>query len=144
MAATGGPNGPYTCSEMALRVRAMTIEMSTQKQNPIETVVRSLAGRSSENYAAPSFQSHLQTALGFMAAKTLLSAVEIRLFTELAQGPIDAEAVRRQFNLHPRGVRDFLDTLVALRLLERHGNLYANTPDTDHFLDRNKPTYAGG
>jgi phospholipid N-methyltransferase len=86
----------------------------------------------------------LQTGLGFWASKTLLSAVELGLFTELAFGPQDAETIRLRLGLHERSVRDFLDALVALRFLERHEGAYANTPETDLFLDRNKPTYVGG
>jgi len=42
--------------------------------------------------------------------------------------------------LHPRSARDFLDALVALGMLERDGDHYANTPETDLFLDRAKPS----
>lgn len=93
---------------------------------------------------APSPEHILQTGLGFWAAKTLLSAVELGVFTHLAQGPLDAKTLRERLGLHARSVHDFLDALVALKLLEREHGRYANTRDTDFFLDRNKPTYAGG
>ncbi|NES95901.1 MAG: methyltransferase, partial [Desertifilum sp. SIO1I2] len=51
----------------------------------------------------------MQVGLGFWASKTLLSAVEIGLFTELAKEPLPVEVVRDRLNLHPRSVRDFLD-----------------------------------
>jgi hypothetical protein len=86
----------------------------------------------------------LQTGLGFWAAKTVLSAVELGLFTELARGPLDAETIRQRLGLHERSSHDFLDALVALRFLERRDGAYTNTPETDWFLDRNKPTYVGG
>jgi precorrin-6B methylase 2 len=84
--------------------------------------------------------------LGFWGSKTLLSAIEIGLFTELAkEGPLDLEALSERLMLHPRSARDFLDALVALGMLERDGNdRYSNTPETDLFLDRAKPTYVGG
>jgi hypothetical protein len=84
--------------------------------------------------------------LGFAywGSRTLLSAVELGVFTELAHGPLDAEALRRRLQLHPRGARDFFDALVALGLLEREDGRYLNTPDTDLFLDRAKPSYSGG
>src|SRR5215475_3412159 len=40
--------------------------------------------------------------------------------------------------------RDFLDALVALGMLKREQGTYANTPATDLYLDRAKPTYLGG
>jgi hypothetical protein len=86
----------------------------------------------------------LQTGLAFWPSKTLLSAIEIGVFTELARGPKRLEPLRTRLGLHPRSARDFLDTLVALGFLSRSGDCYANTPETDFFLDRNKPAYLGG
>jgi hypothetical protein len=82
--------------------------------------------------------------LGFMASKTLLSAIELGLFTELAKGPRDADALRVYMGLHARSNADFLDTLVALGMLERKGGKYKNTPSTNAFLDKSKPSYMGG
>ena len=86
----------------------------------------------------------LQVGLGFWASKVLLSAVELGLFTELAQHPEDLAAVQARLGLHPRGSRDFLDALVALKFLERREGVYYNTPSTDFFLDKRKPSYIGG
>ena len=86
----------------------------------------------------------LQTGLAFWPAKTLLSAIEFGLFTELAPGPETFDAIVGRHGLHLRSARDFLDTLVALGFLQRTGDRYANTPETDLFLDRQKPSYIGG
>jgi precorrin-6B methylase 2 len=86
----------------------------------------------------------MQLGLGFWGSKTLLSAVELGIFTTLAGGMMDAEAIRKAHGLHPRSLHDFLDALVALGMLDKAGGLYGNTPQTDIFLDRNKPTYVGG
>ena len=86
----------------------------------------------------------MQVGLGFWGAKTLLSAVELGLFSELAKGPATAEALQARLGLHPRSVHDFLDALVALGMLEREGANYRNTPATGLYLDRGKPSYLGG
>jgi precorrin-6B methylase 2 len=86
----------------------------------------------------------METALGFMASKVLLSAVEIGLFSELAKAPADGATIARKLNLHQRSATDFLDTLVTMKLLERTGGIYRNTAETDRFLDREKPDYLGG
>ncbi len=86
----------------------------------------------------------MQTGLAFWASKTLLSAIEIGLFTELSQGPEHFDTINGRLGLHPRSARDFLDALVALGFLQRAGDRYANTPETDFFLDRKKPSYLGG
>jgi len=95
--------------------------------------------------SAPSPQNILQTCFAFWASKTLLSAVEMGVFTELAQtGPQHFDELSRRLGLHPRSSRDFLDALVALKFLHRTDNNYGNTPETDLFLDRHKPSYIGG
>lgn len=86
----------------------------------------------------------MQLGFGFWGSKVLLSAVEIGLFTRLADGPLNPEAICAQLGLNRRGVRDFLDALVALGMLERGNDGYANTTAGGVFLDRRKPTYLGG
>jgi hypothetical protein len=86
----------------------------------------------------------MQVGMGFWASKTLLSAVELGLFTELAKGPLSLADLTERLRLHPRSARDFLDALVALDMLTRAGERYANAPETDLFLDKAKPSYVGG
>lgn len=86
----------------------------------------------------------MQVGLGFWAAKTLLSAIEMELFTELAKHPEDCDTLQQRLGLHPRSARDFLDTLVSLKFLERRDGRYYNSPSADLFLDKRKPSYIGG
>jgi len=86
----------------------------------------------------------LQTGLAFWASKTLLSAVEMGLFTELAHGPQRFEPLRGRMGLHPRAARDFFDALTALGFLTKEGDAYQNTEETGLFLDKSKPSYVGG
>ncbi len=87
----------------------------------------------------------MQLGFGFWGSKTLLSAVGMGLFSELAKaGALDGEALRERLGLHARSATDFFDALVALGMLERDDGRYANTPETDLFLDRAKPSYIGG
>src|SRR5215469_4907591 len=103
------------------------------------------ASRRGENAMDQPQPDHiLQVGLGFWASKTLLSAVEMELFTELAKHPADLETLQGRLGLHPRSARDFFDTLVALKFLERRDGCYYNTPSTDFFLDKRKPSYIGG
>ena len=67
----------------------------------------------------------LQVGMGFWASKTLLSAVEIDLFTELARRPGPLEDVSGRLGLHPRSARDFLDALVALKFIQRRDGVYS-------------------
>ena len=49
----------------------------------------------------------LQVGMGFWASKTLLSAVEMGVFTELAKKPEDLETLRGRLGLHARSARRF-------------------------------------
>lgn len=86
----------------------------------------------------------MQVGMGFWASKTLLSAVELGVFSTLANAPADLATLQGKLALHPRSARDFLDALVALKLLERDNGIYRNTEEADLFLDRAKPSYIGG
>jgi hypothetical protein len=90
----------------------------------------------------------LQVGMGFFASKTLLSAVELGVFTLLAKGPKTGGEIEMALGLHSRGTYDFLDTLLSLGFLEREGDgesaLYQNASDANLFLDKAKPSYVGG
>ena len=68
----------------------------------------------------------------------------MELFTELSKHPEDLETLQSRIGLHPRSAHDFFDALVALKFLERREGMYYNTPSTDFFLDKRKPSYIGG
>ena len=86
----------------------------------------------------------LRTGTGFWSSRILLTAVELGVFTVLAQAPADLGSLKRRFGFQDRGARDFFDALVALGFLGREDGVYRNTPETGFFLDRAKPSYIGG
>jgi O-methyltransferase domain/Dimerisation domain len=96
----------------------------------------------------PTPEHILQVGMGFWASKALLSAVELELFTVVGDGSMTGPDIGQRLGLHPRSLFDFLDALVSLGLLERDGDgqqgRYRNTTDTAMFLDKRRPTYAGG
>ena len=53
-----------------------------------------------------------------------------------------------ELGLHPRGISDFFDALVAMQFLDREGDgpsaKYFNTPAGALYLDRGSPRYVGG
>lgn len=90
----------------------------------------------------------MKVGLCFTASQTLLSAVRLGLFTKLGSGAMTGKEIGRELGLHPRGIWDFLDGLVALGFLERSGNgkegRYRNTSTTAMYLDKDQPSYIGG
>ncbi len=86
----------------------------------------------------------MQLGLGFWGSKTMLSAIELGVFTQLGESSLPLESLKNRLNLHDRSAHDFFDALVALGLLHKNDDHYSNTPETAHFLDKSKPSYMGG
>src|SRR5713101_4777397 len=90
----------------------------------------------------------LQAAFGFWSSKVLLTAVEFGLFAKLSDRRVSGADLGREIGLHPRGISDFLDALVAMKFLDRQGSgadaRYSNTPASATYLDRKSPRYVGG
>src|SRR5438477_8347139 len=87
----------------------------------------------------------LQTAFAFWSSKVLLTAVEFELFTKLGDRGITGAELGAEVGLHPRGISDFFDALVAMKFLDREGEgpsaKYFNTPAGALYLDRSSPRY---
>jgi O-methyltransferase/methyltransferase family protein len=90
----------------------------------------------------------LQTAFAFWSSKVLLTAVDFGVFTKLGDRRITGAVLGAELGLHPRGINDFLDALVAMQFLDREGDgpsaKYFNTPAGALYLDRGSPRYVGG
>ncbi|UCH29866.1 MAG: methyltransferase, partial [Myxococcales bacterium] len=90
----------------------------------------------------------MDVGMGFFGSRTLLTAVELGLFTHLGTGKMSGAEIAKRLELHPRAIPDFPDALVALGLLRRDGDgpdaLYGNTIETAVFLDKESPQYVGG
>jgi hypothetical protein len=79
----------------------------------------------------------------------LLTGVELGVFSKLGGGrKLTGAEIGRELGLHPRGIADFLDALVAMKFLLRDGDgpesRYANTPEGAEYLDAKSPRYVGG
>lgn len=96
----------------------------------------------------PSPKQIMQVGTGFWPSKVLLAAIDLELFTVLADDELRASELERTLDLHPRATRDFLDALVSLGFLEREGGgddpRYRNTQETGAFLNKDDPRYIGG
>jgi Dimerisation domain len=100
------------------------------------------------NPTSPTPDAILQTAFSFWNSKVLITAVTFDLFTKLGQRRLTGAQIGQELALRPRGIADFLDSLVAMKFLERAGDSagakYSYTPTTALYLDRQSPRYIGG
>ena len=99
----------------------------------------------------PTPERIMQIGLGFWASKTLLTAVNLKLFTQLSEkGKLSGTQIKKLFDFQctDRHIYDFLDTLTSFGFLQREGLMetaaYSNGADTEFFLDKKKPSYIGG
>jgi hypothetical protein len=98
--------------------------------------------------ARPDHLPIIQTAFGFWSSKVLLTATEMGVFTELGGRALAGEELGERLGLHPRGIWDFFDALVAMGVLQRDGDgreaRYRNSEAAALYLDRRSPQYVGG
>jgi len=82
-------------------------------------------------------------AYGFMGSQALFAALELGLFTTLADEPcgLDVLAVKLHAPVGPLGV--LLSTCLALRLLTWDGERYSNSPAAQRFLVQTSRNYVG-
>src|SRR5947207_5335755 len=93
---------------------------------------------------APSPALLFDTINGYHKTAAIQAAVELDIFTALADSPATADAIARHAKASPRGVRILCDFLTILGFLTKSGERYALSPDSAVFLNRKSPAYAGG
>ncbi|MFE6049441.1 methyltransferase [Kitasatospora sp. NPDC056446] len=82
---------------------------------------------------------------GFKATAALRAAIDLRIFDELDDGPLDAAGVAARLGADGRGVRLMLRALTGLGLLTALGDgRYALAPGTAELLVTTSPGYCGG
>jgi hypothetical protein len=81
--------------------------------------------------------------LGFMAARTLHVALELRLFTHLAARAQPLVQVAQTLGLAERAAGRLLHACAALGLVQATGGMFRNTPLTQKYLVEGQPTFIG-
>ena len=92
----------------------------------------------------PSPQLFFQTVNAHQRTEALKAAVELEIFTAIAEGNQTAAAIGKRVNAAERGVRILCDNLCIMGFLTKSGDEYQLTPDSAFFLDKRSPAYIGG
>ncbi len=79
----------------------------------------------------------------YQRSAALKTAIELDLFTAIAQGAHTADAIAQAAGASVRGIRILCDYLVINGFLLKDGSQYSLTADSAAFLDRNSPAYLG-
>jgi cyclopropane fatty-acyl-phospholipid synthase-like methyltransferase len=76
----------------------------------------------------------LQTA--FMASRVVIAAEKFEVFRKLDGKMLSDDVLGKLLNLHPTHAKFFLNALVSLGMLQKEGNLYANSKlATQYFIE---------
>jgi len=94
--------------------------------------------------AAPSPQLFFETINAYQKCAALKAAIELGLFTAIGKTPASAAEIAERCSSPVCGVRILSDYLTILGFLTKENGLYALTPDSAVFLDRESPAYVGG
>ena len=83
----------------------------------------------------------MRLALAYRSSMVLFAAMDLDVFTGVAEGCTVEEMARRS-NAQIEPLRLLLEACVAEGMLEADGDRYRNSPVADAFLVRGRPTYA--
>jgi 2-polyprenyl-3-methyl-5-hydroxy-6-metoxy-1,4-benzoquinol methylase len=82
--------------------------------------------------------------ISYQHAFALKAAIELDLFTAIAEGVNDAASLAKRVNAAERGVRILADGMTIQGFLRKENGKYSLTPDSALFLDKRSPAYMGG
>jgi ubiquinone/menaquinone biosynthesis C-methylase UbiE len=98
----------------------------------------------SQQTPQPSPEHFFETVNAYQRTAAIKAAVELDLFTAVAEGARTAPELAARLGAAERGVRILCDYLVVNGFLTKDGKSYGLTQDSAVFLDRRSPAYIGG
>src|SRR6202795_1742683 len=75
--------------------------------------------------------------------EAMKAAIELEIFTAVAEGNATAATIAKRCQAAERGVRTLCDFLTIHEFLTKDGTQYALAPDAALFLNRHSPAYIG-
>ena len=79
----------------------------------------------------------------YQQTEALRAAIDLDLFSALAESPATAADLGKRISASERGTRILCDFLTIAGLLVKENSTYALTPDAQVFLNRKSPAYMG-
>src|SRR5437870_568882 len=79
----------------------------------------------------------------YQQTEAMKAAVELEVFTAIAEGNVTGSTVAKRCQAAERGIRILCDFLTIQGFLTKQKDRYALAPDSALFLDRHSPAYIG-
>src|SRR5207253_2382705 len=89
-------------------------------------------------------QLFFQTINSYQRTEALKAAIELEVFTAIAEGNDIAPEIAKRCGASERGTRILCDYLCIMGFLSKDGQRYSLTQDSEVFLDKRSPAYLGG
>lgn len=93
--------------------------------------------------APPSPERIFQTITAYQATAALKGAIDLELFTAIAEGTTTVPALAARCQASERGTRILCDYLAAIGFLTKESENYGLAPDSAVFLNKHSPAYFG-
>lgn len=93
--------------------------------------------------AAPTPMRFFQAVHSFHQTAAMKAAVELDVFTAIAEGYVAPETIAQRCGCEERGARILCDYLTVMGWLRKSHDSYSLAPDAAQFLDRRSPAYVG-
>ena len=92
----------------------------------------------------PNPERLFQVLTAYQASAALKAAIDLDIFTAVAEGADTAAALAASRGVAERGARILCDYMTVLQFLSKQDGRYRLTPESEAFLDRRSPAYLGG
>lgn len=102
-----------------------------------------MSSQSTQTQTTPSPERLFQALNAYQLTACLRGAIELDLFTAIAEGNDTAAAIASRIGASERGTRILCDYLSVAGFMEKSSGRYRLMPDAALFLDRSSPAYLG-
>ena len=94
--------------------------------------------------SGPTPERIFQTLTAYQQTAAMKAAIDLDLFTAIAEGEETVPRLAARCRAAERGVRILCDYLTVLQFLSKEDNRYRLTPEAEAFLSRRSPAFIGG
>jgi ubiquinone/menaquinone biosynthesis C-methylase UbiE len=114
------------------------------------TPLQVVTSHTGENMATPSQSGKpsperiFSTLIAFQQSEALKAAINLDIFTKIAEGATEAAPLAKAVGASERGTRILADYMTIQGFLAKEGTHYKLTPESAVFLDKRSPAYMGG
>ena len=98
---------------------------------------------STQTGAAPDPGLIFETLCAFQQTESLKAAIELEVFTHIADGASTSVEIAKRAQTSERGMRILCDFMTLRGFLTKADGRYANTPTSQVFLNKRSPAYIG-